>query len=244
MGKKKFGRLIIDPAINTAILDTETWDPEGALNILRSVDWSYWERVTNILGSQSLPTNEHIKLYPGSLCRSRGRSYLLAKLKDGQRVFLETGKPSGILGEPLVVLSNKIALSVYETNAARIDTYCCSINPEKGPRCMRDVPRLGIGSRMSRSVWPGAWDAMVDFGFSANAIQNSLRELNLLDELLGGVPAKTNYLFGFGNIQEGHTGSTFEGLWATGVLEAIAIALMLTISRLSVGLAEKIGQKR
>jgi hypothetical protein len=57
--------------------------------------------------------------------------------------------------------------------------------------------------------------------FSANAIQNSVRELNLLDDVLAGRPACTNYLPGLGGIEQGHTGSTFEGLWVAGVLEAL-----------------------
>jgi len=83
------------------------------------------------------------------------------------------------------------------------------------------VPRLGIGTRMSTSVWPGIWRAMDECRFAANAIQNSVRELNLLEDVLAGRPARTNYLYGFGTLPEGHTGSTFEGLWVAGVLEAL-----------------------
>jgi hypothetical protein len=49
---------------------------------------------------------------------------------------------------------------------------------------------------------------MTKYDFAANAIQNSLRELNLLDDVLAGKPPHTNYLFSFGSIDEGHTGST------------------------------------
>jgi hypothetical protein len=86
---------------------------------------------------------------------------------------------------------------------------------------MGAVPRLGIGTRMSTSVWPGIWRAMDERKFAANAIQNSVRELNLLEDVLAGRPARTNYLYGFGTLPEGHTGSTFEGLWVAGVLEAL-----------------------
>jgi hypothetical protein len=48
-----------------------------------------------------------------------------------------------------------------------------------------------------------------------------VRELNLLSDLLKGRPPKANYQFSFGTIQEGHTGSTFEGLWIEGVLDAL-----------------------
>jgi hypothetical protein len=110
---------------------------------------------------------------------------------------------------------------VYGTDAAAIDHFVRFIRPDKGPKALGPIPRLGIGSRMSTAVWPGVWQAMDEYGFCANAIQNSVRELNLLDELLAGRPARTNYLFNFGTIQEGHTGSTFEGLWVAGVLEAL-----------------------
>jgi hypothetical protein len=43
---------------------------------------------------------------------------------------------------------------------------------------MRMTPRLGIGTRMSRAVWLGIWQAVGECSFAANAIQNSQRELN------------------------------------------------------------------
>ncbi|MFC1938786.1 tagaturonate epimerase family protein [Chloroflexota bacterium] len=223
MATKKFGKLIIDPSKNPAILDTETWDADNASLILSSLESSYWGRLVRFVENQDhIPVSEHIVLFPGSFCRYRGRSYLLAKFKDGQRGILEIGQRTEILGKPLWVLADTVNLAAYETDATRVDAYFRNINPEKGPRSLGAVPRLGIGTRMSRWVWPGTWEAMENCGFSANAIQNSLRELNLLDEILTGQAPKTNYLFGFGNIQEGHTGSTFEGLWLSGVLEALS----------------------
>lgn len=224
MGIKQFGKLALDPAKNPAVLDTETWDPENAIRLLSSVDVAYWQRlVESLVNRGGITVHGEVVVYPSSLCGYQGRNYLLVGLRDGQRVFLETGEPSGTLGLPLWTLSDRsVTVSAYDTSADRIDAYCREIDPEKGPRCLGTAPRLGIGSRMTRAVWPGVWEAMAGCGFSANAIQNSLRELNLLDELLAGKPPKINYLFGFGNIQEGHTGSTFEGLWTSGVLEALA----------------------
>ncbi len=89
-----------------------------------------------------------------------------------------------------------------------LDQYCRRIHPQKGPQALGATPRLGIGTRMSTAVWPGIWRAMTKYDFAANAIQNSLRELNLLDDVLAGKPPHTNYLFSFGSIDEGHTGST------------------------------------
>jgi hypothetical protein len=57
--------------------------------------------------------------------------------------------------------------------------------------------------------------------FCANPIQNSVREVNLLDDVLAGRPPRLNYMANFGTVPEGHTGSTFEGLWVAGVLQAL-----------------------
>jgi hypothetical protein len=86
------------------------------------------------------------------------------------------------------------------------------------PRALGALPRLGIGCRMTTSVWPAVWRSMQRRGYAANAIQNSLRELLMLEDVINGIPAHQNYLFSFGSIAEGHTGSTFEGLWTRGVL--------------------------
>jgi hypothetical protein len=110
---------------------------------------------------------------------------------------------------------------MYAADSAMIRCYIRDLRPDKGPRAMGPVPRLGIGTRMSTSVWPGIWRAMDEGGFKANAIQNSVRELNLLEDVLAGRPPRSNYLYGFGTLEEGHTGSTFEGLWAAGVIEAL-----------------------
>ncbi len=74
---------------------------------------------------------------------------------------------------------------------------------------------------MTTAVWPAIWQAMAQGGFAANAIQNSVRELNFLETLLEGRPAEKNIAFGFGTIETGYTGSSYEGLWVAGVLDAL-----------------------
>ncbi len=74
---------------------------------------------------------------------------------------------------------------------------------------------------MTTHVWPGMFDYLANRGHAANAIQNSVRELNLLDDVLEGRPPETNYATNFGMIEAGFTGSTFEGLWVAGVLAAL-----------------------
>ena len=112
-------------------------------------------------------------------------------------------------------------LALYPTDAPIIDRFFRILAPEKGPRALGPVPRLGIGTRMTTAVWPAIWQAMAQGGFAANAIQNSVRELNFLETLLEGRPAEKNIAFGFGTIETGYTGSSFEGLWVAGVLDAL-----------------------
>jgi hypothetical protein len=220
----KFGKLEIDPAVNPAVLDTATWDPEGARQIVRAVEPKYWHAVFQALAeAQSLPIDAHCTVYRGSWAQRGASTYFLARLSDGQHVFVETGPVDRRLIAPLQVmpLDGGIHLALYAAEAAAIRNYVRKMRPDKGPRALGAVPRLGIGTRMSTSVWPGIWWAMDECRFAANAIQNSVRELNLLEDVLAGRPARTNYLYGFGTLPEGHTGSTFEGLWVAGVLEAL-----------------------
>jgi hypothetical protein len=74
---------------------------------------------------------------------------------------------------------------------------------------------------MTTRIWPGIFQAMNKGAFAANAIQNSVRELNLLGHLMEGKPPEKNTAFCFGEIESGYTGSTFEGLWVAGVLAAL-----------------------
>lgn len=226
MSKMSFGRLQIDPARNPAVLDTATWHPPSAWEAIHSLDHEYWCSVQKAAGKdRPLPASPGFAAYSGSLARYKGNLYFLAGLKEGQLVFIEIGARAveQLLGEPLGTkqLGEGCYLRVYPTDAEVVDRFCRFILPEKGPKALGLTHRLGIGVRMSTSVWPGVWSAMAKYDFAANAIQNSLRELNLLADVLAGRPALNNYLFSFGNIEEGHTGSTFEGLWVAGVLEAL-----------------------
>jgi hypothetical protein len=220
----KFGNVEIDPAVNPAVLDTATWDPEGARQIVRAVEPRYWHAVLQALAeAHSLPVDEHCTVYRGSWTQCGASTYFLARLSDSQHVFVETGPVDRRLIAPLEVmpLGGGIHLVLHAADVAAIRSYVRKMRPDKGPRSLGAVPRLGIGTRMSTSVWPGIWRAMDEGRFAANAIQNSVRELNLLEDVLAGRPARTNYLYGFGALPEGHTGSTFEGLWVAGVIEAL-----------------------
>ncbi|MCF7944815.1 MAG: tagaturonate epimerase family protein [Spirochaetia bacterium] len=127
------------------------------------------------------------------------------------------------MADPMKKLSFSSGLSVtpYPASADNIHTYTRQINPGSGPQRLGPIPRVGIGVRHSTALWPGIWNAMHKADFSANAIQNSVRELYLLDALYKGEAPRKNHLFSFGPVDEGHTGSSFEGLWAEGVLSSL-----------------------
>jgi hypothetical protein len=215
----------MNPANNPGILDTATWD--------RSVGWQavalmgdQWLKVqTAATEGRALPQFEEARPFTGS-CKNRGAAvFCLTALPDGQQVFVEIGNGGGpaALGEPMgtMRLSGGIRVAAYAADAEVVARYCGSIKPESGPQPWGCTPRLGIGVRMTTAVWPGIFDAMHRGGFAANAIQNSVRELNLLDDILECRPAPKNYACGFGTIETGYTGSTWEGLWLAGVLSAL-----------------------
>lgn len=221
----KFGALTIDPAENPAILDTGTWNPDAVRAAIDSVEESYWRQLVSALKETcALPVTAGFHPHPGSVARREGQTFLLAGLSDGQQVFLATGENlQNLLGPAMLrhPLPAGDQLAFYPTDAPVLNCFWRRLDPQKGPRALGATPRLGIGTRMTTAVWPGIFEAVRRKGFAANSIQNSIRELNLLDNLLQGLPPETNYACGFGTIETGYTGSTYEGLLVTGVLEAI-----------------------
>lgn len=201
----RFRKLQLNPAKNPGVLATGTWDLAAA-----------WRQVQRL---RAAPTGS-----AGSLVRRGSAAFQLARLPDGQQVFLEQGHGGVALGKPLgeLTLPNGCRLAAYPTDAAVVDRYCRVLEPLNRPRALGATPRLGIGTRMTTAVWPGMFAAMDRHGFAANTIQNSVRELNFLDDLLAARPAPTNYACGFGTIETGYTGSSWEGLWVAGVLAALA----------------------
>lgn len=221
----RFGKLDIDPAKSPAVLDTATWDRAAAGSEIlgRRDDWSS-VRPDALRGSRGGDrAAPGTRVHPIAL---RAKSIvLLAELPDAQKVFLQIGEPEAgeSLGEPFLrlPLAGGRLLAAYPADAAVIDSICRALQPSNAPRAFGRTPRLGIGARMTTLVWPGIFAAMDRKGFSANCIQNSVRELNLLDDLKQGKEPERNYASGFGMIESGYTGSTFEGLWVAGVLAAL-----------------------
>jgi len=219
-----FRKLDIDPARNPAVLDTATWDGPAAWEVVRKAG-DRWLAVRQATGGSELPPVDGITCFAGSCVRNGEALLFLAGLPDQQQVFVRLGgsAENAPLGQPLgqMQLAGQVELAAYPAQAAVIDRFCRKFNPSNAPRALGRTPRLGIGVRMTTMVWPGIFDAMERGGFAANSIQNSVRELNLLDDLLNATPAPKNYACGFGTIESGYTGSSFEGLWVSGVLAAL-----------------------
>jgi len=225
----RFEKIEIEPRKNPAVLDTATWEPASAWSTVSAVNESYWGSVAKaVRQGHPLPIDERCIVYAGSCAEYRASLFFLAGLTDGQHVFVELGTNDKdiLLGEPIGTRSLKdgTRLALYRADAVTIDRYVSLIRPDKGPKALGAIPRLGVGSRMSTAAWPGVWQAMNKCDFRANPIQNSVREVNLLEDILAGQPPRFNYLANFGRVEEGHTGSTFEGLWVAGVLEALKAA--------------------
>ena len=208
---------LFDPSRNPAVLDTATWDRAAARRAVSKAG-ARWAAAC-----EGGTVGNGVTAYCGSVVRRGAATFLLAGLPDGQQVFVELGRGGAVLGEPLgeMTLKNGLRVAAYPTDAAVVDRYCRVLRPHNRPRAMGATPRLGIGCRMTTSVWPGMFEAMRRGNFAANTIQNSVRELNFLDDLLAARPAPTNYACGFGMIETGYTGSTWEGLWVSGVLAAL-----------------------
>lgn len=222
----RFERLEIEPQKNPAVLDTVTWKPESAWKIISEIDDSFFISVSKaIREGRSLPLDRNCVVYAGSCAEYQEKIFSLVELIDGQHIFIEigTGCVNSPLKEPIGTqsLTNGTQLAAYRADITAIDRYVSLIRCDKSPKALGAVPRLGIGSRMSTAAWPGVWRAMDQYDFQANPIQNSVREVNLLQDILSGRPARFNYLANFGRVEEGHTGSTFEGLWVAGILEAL-----------------------
>ena len=224
----RFEKIEINPQKNPAILDTATWDAASAWSTVSAVDESYWNSVLQALKEgHSLPVDKRCVVYVGSFAEYRKSMFFMAGLVDGQQVFIQLGTDSKdtIPGEPIGTrsLEDGTYLAVYRTDTETIGRYVTLIKPDRAPKALGAVPRLGVGSRMSTAAWQGVWQAMNKCNFQANPIQNSVREVNLLQDVLTGRPPRFNYLANFGRVEEGHTGSTFEGLWVAGVLEALKV---------------------
>ncbi len=228
----RFGKLEIDPTLSPGILDTATWDRAAAWTSLQAVAAGGWLALLDAaVRGAPLPVTSGLTPYTSSCAWHGDTLVCLVGLADGQQVFVAIGPQATNLNLGSAVASKALpamaavmpsaVLALYPTDAPVIDRFLRTFAPEKGPRALGPAPRLGIGTRMTTAIWPAIWQAMTQGRFAANAIQNSVRELNFLETLLEGRPAEKNIAFGFGTIETGYTGSSFEGLWVAGVLDAL-----------------------
>ncbi len=223
---QQFGKLKINPATNPAVLDTTTWNTEEAWRQIGALDDSVLARAGKASEEpEAFEIAPGVTVHPSSRVESEEGTFVLATLPDKQDVLLHFSSAAApaTVGEPFgrKELSDGTTLSAVATRDETIDRFARRYLPNKVTRALGATPRLGIGDRMSTTVFPAIWSAMQAYGFAANAIQNSLRELNMLEDVLAAKEPKTNYLFSFGKIDEGHTGSTFEGLWLAGMMSAL-----------------------
>lgn len=226
MSTYTFGKLEIDPAKNPSIIDTGTWDTEKAAAYCRQLPLSFYEEIVwHSTGNDNNNPSFHGTVCHGpSIAVHEKAVYALLEFDDAQSAFVMIGPNSPeLMDQALFSITGpgERPVTIYPATAGNIHAYTRFIHIRKGPRAMGAIPRLGIGVRHSTLAWPGIMRAMCKGDFSANSIQNSVRELHLLETLLSGAPSRTNHLFSFGPVKEGHTGSTFEGLWTAGVLQAI-----------------------
>ena len=225
MNETQTGRLAFDPAVNPAVLDTLTWDPPSLAGSVSSQAQGFWEKAgAAVSGATPPPVSRTMKVHERSYMRGEHRGIALFESADGQQGLVEfvRGGAGPLLPSPLLRRELQDATAYFhEASAQNVHEMLKKEAPERIPQALGMTPRLGIGTRMSRAMWPGIWQALNEGSFSANGIQNSLRELNLLENVREGAPAQKLYYPGIGFVPEGHTGSTFEGLWLCGVSEAL-----------------------
>jgi len=222
-----FGKLNLNPEVNPAVIDTGTWDSEAVSAQCSKLPADFFKKIAAEAGNMdAFAVLEHnkVKFYASSQAVNAGLVYGLLSFPDAQTAFISIGsQSSGVLKDPLLKIeaAENSSVNVYPATSENIHAYVSRIHSKKAPKALGPIPRLGLGVRHTTTMWRGIWNAMYRGDFSANPIQNSVRELHLLDNLKQGIPSRTNHLFSVGPVKEGHTGSTFEGLWTEGVLAGL-----------------------
>ena len=194
MSLYRTGSFEVDPVKQPAVADTATWDEDAAYAVVCAAPESYWKRMMRSISREDHRERQtkDIPFQPlsGSISRRNLCTWMIGKLPDGQHLILSIGKPSTTGGEIELVKSfgqlDGQNLTFYPASDRNVHSYLKTCLPGRTARGLGARPRLGIGVRASTLAWPAVWDAMSKKGFCANAIQNSLRELNLLEDLRSG----------------------------------------------------------
>lgn len=220
------GNLLIRPEVNPSILDTAAWDCSALIELAAGYSPQEWKDIVRNSISRQRPVVEKkgLRLYTGSAAEYGTQLYVLVAFPDNQHAFFVFSSKPEIypIGEPCKLFEQKnICMALIGADIESVKKYVSIVDTTRGPIALGFTPRLGIGTRMSTSVWDAAFSAMQKSNHPTNVIQNSLRELRLFSDIQKGRSPKPIHLYSFGEIREGHTGSTFEGLWLQGVLHAL-----------------------
>ncbi len=202
MGDWKSGKPKLDPAKNPAVLDTLTWDTSAFVRTVSSQQHGFWDVVNAaVRGDRPASASPTLKVHNHSAGHLENRSFVLIEGKVGQHGLVEfaRNRSAPIEANSLmqIALSDGTTASFHEANSKNLHRAYRMAAPDKLPQ------------------------ALSECAFSANGIQNSLRELNLLENIQKANVSRKMYYPGIGFVPEGHTGSTFEGLWLCGVCEAL-----------------------
>lgn len=217
----------IDPAANPGVIDTYTWDPQAALRqcqelgglmdeLAQAADTAHCDGC--IKGA--LADRDDIVL--NSVSFKDGTGFCLLNLQDGQKLILAASKDTPSLPVESLGAMAKGRVLALPVNTETVKWFVSSILPQYSPKAFGPVPRLGIGNRQTTTVWPGVIRGLSKVGGPAETVQNSAyRELAPMDMILSPPGSEVTYLPGHGSLSIGHTGSSIEGFWLTGVLTHI-----------------------
>ncbi len=216
----------LEPAKNPAVLDTYTWDPEGALRLCETQGAFLNECASAVSTAHCEGCLKGALIDTDAVAESAmlkdGVGYFLMNLSDGQKVLVAASA-----GAVTVPVASVGSLAVGKVVVMPVDTdtikwYVTEIAPRFSPRAFGSVSRIGVGDRQTVTVWPGIIEALDIIGGPAETIQNSAyRELAPMDMILSAPSAEVTYLPGHGSLNIGHTGSSIQGFWLAGVVSHI-----------------------
>src|ERR1035437_8211842 len=92
---KSFQNLRIKPAVNPAVLDTDTWDPGAAWPAVAGIaeNWSVAQAALSSGNPWAGPPEFPVSV--SSVVHRGAAKFFLAGLPDGQHVFVELGQGGG-----------------------------------------------------------------------------------------------------------------------------------------------------
>ncbi len=160
----------------------------------------------------------------------------MAGLADGQQVFLAIGPqaPDVALGTLLGIKTLPATpampyglFALYPTDAAVIDRFFRSLAPERRPAGVGSSAAAGHRHAHDHGSLARDLGSQGAARFRCQRDSELRARAELPENAAGGRPAERNIAFGFGAIENGYTGSTYEGLWVAGVLNALQHGVQL-----------------